>query len=192
MSFQPFLTKKLGVPVPMQVLLVVIGIPISMALDLENQYGVAIVGNIPQGLPEPSAPDFHLFKFLIIDSFLIAFVGFGFTLSMAKLIAKRFNYSLNGNQELFAEVSVYHHFKLASTPSCQTLNPMTEFEQGMSNAFGGFFQCLPASASMSRSMAQATAGGTTQLTGLVSSAILVAVLASIGYILEPLPKVRSA
>ena len=60
----------------------------------------------------------------------------------------------------------------------------------MSNAFGGFFQCLPASASMSRSMAQATAGGTTQLTGLVSSAILVAVLASIGYILEPLPKVR--
>ena len=66
---------------------------------------------------------------------------------------------------------------------------MTKCEQGMSNAFGGFFQCLPASASMSRSMAQATAGGTTQLTGLVSSAILVAVLASIGYILEPLPKV---
>ena len=90
----------------MQVLLVVIGIPISMALDLENQFGVAIVGNIPQGLPTLSQPDFGLFPMLIIDSFLIAFVGFGFTLSMAKLIAKRFNYSLNGNQELFAEVSV--------------------------------------------------------------------------------------
>lgn len=90
----------------MQVLLVVIGIPISMALDLENQYGVAIVGNIPQGLPKLSVPDSGLFSMLIIDSFLIAFVGFGFTLSMAKLIAKRFNYSLNGNQELFAEVSV--------------------------------------------------------------------------------------
>ena len=90
----------------MQVLLVVIGIPISMALDLENQYGVAIVGNIPQGLPNLSVPEFGLFSMLIVDSFLIAFVGFGFTLSMAKLIAKRFNYSLNGNQELFAEVSV--------------------------------------------------------------------------------------
>ena len=60
----------------------------------------------------------------------------------------------------------------------------------MANFFGGIFQCLPASASMSRSMTQATAGGTTQVTGIISAVILVAVLASIGWILEPLPKVR--
>ena len=59
----------------------------------------------------------------------------------------------------------------------------------MSNTFGGFFQCLPAYGGMSRSMTQATAGGTTQLTGLVSSAILIGVLASFGYLLAHLPKV---
>ena len=48
---------------------------------------------------------------------------------------------------------------------------------------------MPASASMSRSMTQATAGGTTQLTGLVSAVLLIAILTAIGFVLEPLPKV---
>ena len=59
----------------------------------------------------------------------------------------------------------------------------------MCNLFGGFFSCLPASASMSRSMTQATAGGTTQLTGLVSAVLLIAIFTAIGFVLEPLPKV---
>jgi len=159
---KPLIMKKIGVPIPMQFLLVLVGIPISWALDLSENYDVATVEDVPLGLPKPTAPNFGLVRLLILDALIIAIVGFGFTLSMAKLIAKRFNYSLNGNQELFAE--------------------------GMSNFFGAFFQCLPASASMSRSMTQATAGGTTQITGLVSSAILIAILAAIGYLLEPLPK----
>ena len=91
----------------MQVLLVVVGIPVSSALELHHNYNVPIIGSIPQGLPKPSLPDFQLLSSsprLILDSFLIAVVGFAFTLSMAKMIAKNFNYSLNGNQELFAEV----------------------------------------------------------------------------------------
>lgn len=96
--------KKIGVPIPMQVLLVVIGIPLSIYLKLADEHGVAEVGQIPQGLPHVSLPDLHLAQYLIFDSLIIAIVGFGFTLSMAKLIAKKFGYSLNGNQELFAEV----------------------------------------------------------------------------------------
>jgi len=159
---KPFIIKKIGVPIPMQFLLVIVGIPLSSSLDLYTNYNVSIVEHVPKGLPAPVAPNFGLFQVFFLDALIIAIVGYGFTLSMAKLIAKKFNYSLNGNQELFAE--------------------------GMSNFFGAFFQCLPASASMSRSMTQATAGGTTQITGLVSSAILIAVMAAIGYILEPLPK----
>ena len=88
----------------MQVLLVVVGIPVSSVLDLQNNYNVPIIDSIPQGLPKPSLPDFQYIPELYLDSFLIAIVGFAFTLSMAKMIAKNFNYSLNGNQELFAEV----------------------------------------------------------------------------------------
>ena len=96
--------KKIGVPIPMQVLLVIIGIPLSIYLKLADEHGVAEVGQIPQGLPHVSLPDLHLAQHLIFESLIIAIVGFGFTLSMAKLIAKKFGYSLNGNQELFAEV----------------------------------------------------------------------------------------
>ena len=60
----------------------------------------------------------------------------------------------------------------------------------MCNSFGAFFQCIPASASMSRSMTQATAGGTTQLTGFISAVILITVLTSTGKVLHDLPKVQ--
>ena len=61
----------------------------------------------------------------------------------------------------------------------------------MSNLLGGFFRCLPASASMSRSMTQKSAGGSTQLTSLVSAVLLIAVLLGIGPVLAALPKVVS-
>ena len=79
----------------MQVLLEVVGIPISSALDLHHNYNVPIIGSIPQGLPKPSLPDFQLIPELILDSFLIAVAGFAFTLSMAKMIAKNFNKNFN-------------------------------------------------------------------------------------------------
>ena len=98
--------RKIGVPIPMQVLLVIVGIPVSTQLNLVNDYKVAEVGHIPKGLPKPSLPDIYLAQYLIFDSLMVAIVGFGFTLSIAKLIAKKFGYSLNGNQELFAEVYI--------------------------------------------------------------------------------------
>ena len=59
-------------------------------------------------LPEPSFPILNLFGELILDSLIIAVVAYGFSLSMAKLIAKKFNYGINGNQELMGEVNVCH------------------------------------------------------------------------------------
>ena len=59
-------------------------------------------------MPEPSFPILNLFGELILDSLIIAVVAYGFSLSMAKLIAKKFNYGINGNQELMGEVHVCH------------------------------------------------------------------------------------
>lgn len=56
-------------------------------------------------LPQPSFPILNLFGELILDSLIIAVVAYGFSLSMAKLIAKKFNYGINGNQELMGEVN---------------------------------------------------------------------------------------
>ena len=82
-----------------------------------GNYTVPVVGHIAGGF-NTSLPVFYFpnnsntngtnhsdtIKTLVTDSILIAIVGWAFTLSMAKTIAKELNYSLDGNQELFAEV----------------------------------------------------------------------------------------
>ena len=118
----------------MPVLLVIIGIPFSWGFlrdvtgkcdkcdivdegFLMGNYRVPVVGHIVGGF-NTSLPVFHFptnsktdgtnhsdtIITLVRDSILIAIVGWAFTLSMAKTIAKELNYSLDGNQELFAEV----------------------------------------------------------------------------------------
>ena len=101
--------RKIGIPIPLQVLLVVVGIPLSKCFQFHDHLSVPIIENIPQNVPNPSdsMPDFVIIKedpMLLVDCLAIALVGFGFTLSMGKFIAKRFNYKLDGNQELLAEV----------------------------------------------------------------------------------------
>ena len=66
-------------------------------------------------LPQPSFPILNLFGELILDSLIIAVVAYGFSLSMAKLIAKKFNYGINGNQELMGEVNVCYIDNYQST-----------------------------------------------------------------------------
>ena len=165
-------------------------------------------------LPQPSFPILNLFGELILDSLIIAVVAYGFSLSMAKLIAKKFNYGINGNQELMGEVNIHHigNFKSRKSRNWWLYQYILEnqnlgwklvilFEkeiffsshscncQGLCNVFGAFFRCLPSSASMSRSLAVAASGGKTQLTGFLSSILLIFVLLWIGPLFEQLPKV---
>ena len=150
-------------------------------------------------LPEPALPVLSLFSELVWDSLIIAVVAYGFSLSMGKVIAKKFNYSINGNQELMGEVM----FILLDTDSnCYTnhfldcINSafgISNFAlQGFCNIFGSFFRCIPSAASMSRSLAVASSGGKTQLTGFLSAVLLIFVLLWIGPLFEQLPKVTIA
>ena len=56
--------------------------------------------------PEIQAPtiDADLFSTLIVNSLIIAIVGYCVTLSMAKIYASKFAYKIDGNQELLSEV----------------------------------------------------------------------------------------
>ena len=49
-------------------------------------------------------PEVDLFSKIVVDSIIVAIVGYSITLSMAKIFAQKFNYSVDGNQELFSEV----------------------------------------------------------------------------------------
>ncbi len=60
--------------------------------------------------------------------------------------------------------------------------------QGASNLVGSLFSCMPVTASLSRSAVQEAAGCRTQLTSLVSCALLTGVLLWAGPFFEPLPR----
>ena len=63
------------------------------------------------------------------------------------------------------------------------------FAYGITGVCSSFFSSYSPSGSLSRSLVQETVGGKTQLVGLISSSILLAVIYLIAPLFEPLPKV---
>uniref|UniRef100_A0A3P8V0X1 Solute carrier family 26 member 6-like n=1 Tax=Cynoglossus semilaevis TaxID=244447 RepID=A0A3P8V0X1_CYNSE len=157
-----FLSKKIPVPLPMELLAVAIGTVISWQVNLEDKYGVAVVGNIPSGLLPPTFPPASLFGQVIGDAFALAVVGYGIAISLGRILAIKYGYQVDSNQELIA--------------------------LGLSNSVGSMFQCFSVSSSMSRTMVQVNTGGNTQIAAAVSSVIILCIVLWIGYLFESLPK----
>ncbi|XP_064607469.1 prestin-like [Liolophura sinensis] len=154
--------SKMRMPVPIELIVVVLVTVISHFAELHENYDVAIVQEIPKGVPLPQAPKFEYLTEVITDSFAIAIVGFAVSVSMAKIICKNHDYEIDSNQELIA--------------------------YGMGNLFGSFFNCFTSSASLSRSLIQDNVGGKTQIAGLVSCGLLLIVLVAVGPLFRALPK----
>ncbi|XP_071631781.1 prestin isoform X1 [Temnothorax longispinosus] len=159
---KPRVSKLCPFPVPIEMLVVVIGTVVSMEMNLADTYNVIIVGDIPVGLPVPSVPPLSLIPSILVDSFVITMVAYTISISMALIFAQKMDYEIDSNQELVA--------------------------QGLGNLVGSFFSCMPITASLSRSMVQQTVGGHTQLASLISCGILVCVLLWIGPFFQPLPR----
>ncbi|XP_069160931.1 prestin-like [Procambarus clarkii] len=158
---KPRAKKYTKIPIPIELLAVVVGTGGSYLVNLEHNYDVRVVGDIPTGLPSPSLPPIELLPRVAVDAFFIGLVGYTTTFSMAKIFAKRQGYTVDATQELYA--------------------------QGMSNMFGSFFSCGPMAASLSRSLIQEAVGGATLLTALISCVFIIIVLLFIGPLFETLP-----
>ncbi|KAM6437540.1 prestin [Liasis olivaceus] len=154
--------KKLVVPIPMEIIVVVIGTGVSSGMNLSKTYDVDVVGNIPSGLSSPRIPDVSLISRVFVDAVAIALVGFSMTISMAKIFALKHGYTVDGNQELIA--------------------------LGICNSTGSFFQTFAVTCSMSRSLVQEGTGGKTQIAGTLSSIMVFLVIIAIGYLFAPLPQ----
>ncbi|XP_077120847.1 prestin [Ranitomeya variabilis] len=154
--------KKLPVPIPMEIIVVIISTGVSAALNFQKSYDVDVVGNIPTGFRPPDLPDVSLFSAVFVDAVAIAIVGFSMTISMAKIFALKHGYAVSGNQELIA--------------------------LGLCNSLGSFFQTFAVTCSMSRSLVQESTGGNTQIAGLLSSLMVLVVILVVGYLFEPLPQ----
>ena len=69
-------------------------------------------------LPELQVPN-AFFVEMLLDSLVLAIVGYCVSLSMAKLFSTKFDYPMDGNQEMLSEVTInqfficfYHSFSL--------------------------------------------------------------------------------
>ncbi|XP_042367606.1 prestin [Plectropomus leopardus] len=158
--------KKLPIPIPGEIIVVIVSTSVSYGLSLSEDYKVDVVGKIPTGLLPPSVPEFSLLPSLVTDSFAVAIVGFSMGISLAKIFALKHGYSVDGNQELIAI--------------------------GLCNFISSFFQTFAITCSMSRSLVQESTGGKTQIAGLLASLMVLLVVVAIGFVFQPLPQTALA
>ncbi|XP_059964838.1 chloride anion exchanger [Mesoplodon densirostris] len=153
---------KLPVPIPIELIMTVIATGVSYGFDFKNRFNVAVVGEMKSGFQAPITPNVQTFRDTIGDCFGIAIVGFAVAFSVASVYSLKYDYPIDGNQELIA--------------------------LGVSNIFGGLFRGFAASTALSRSGVQESTGGKTQIAGLLSAVIVLIVILAIGFLLEPLQK----
>ncbi|RCN43596.1 STAS domain protein [Ancylostoma caninum] len=149
------------IPPPLELILVIIGVILSVTLNLHERYHIAIVNTIPRGFPMPSIPNTSLIPHLIPDGIAIAVICYMFVMSMGKLFAKKHKYKTDATQEFYAV--------------------------GIMSVVSSFFPVYPVGASLSRSSVCEMSGANTQLYTIFSSTLLLTVILVLGPFLEPLP-----
>ncbi|XP_077457641.1 solute carrier family 26 member 6 [Stigmatopora argus] len=161
-----YLSKRIPVPIPVELLGITIATLVSWQVNLEGKYGVDVVGEIPSGLQLPVFPDTSLFAQVIGDAFALSVVGYGIAISLGRIFALKYGYKVDSNQELMA--------------------------LGFCNVIGAMFQCIAVSCSMSRSMVQESTGGKTQVAGALSAIVILFITLWVGALFEDLPKAMLA
>ncbi|XP_063797222.1 solute carrier family 26 member 6-like isoform X2 [Pseudophryne corroboree] len=154
--------SKIRMPIPIELITLIVATGISYGVDLKRVYGVAIVGDIPTGMNAPIVPKADLFASMVGNAFAIAVVVYAFTISVVKMFAVKHGYNVDSNQEFIA--------------------------LGLCNLFGSFFQCFTIGTAMSRSLVQESTGGKTQIAGAVSSLVILVMILKAGELFKTLPK----
>ncbi|OQV17046.1 Pendrin [Hypsibius exemplaris] len=152
----------LRVPIPAELIVVIIGSFASYWCNFEETYQVDIVKKVPVGMPPVTVPDLSIASSILGDTFALAIVTFAITVTLGMVFAAKHNYSVSPNQEFRA--------------------------LGVGNIIGSFFQCFPSGASLARSAVQDDTGGRTQMVSLIQCMIVLVVILTAGPLLEPLPK----
>src|SRR4051812_49081740 len=151
--------------IPGALVLVAAGILAAHVFDLEA-HGVAVVGDVPSGLPAPELPSFDLVKEHIatigIAAIALLLIGFSQTAGDARAFAARHKYPIDVDQESVA--------------------------QGMANVGAGVLQGMPVSTSLSASSLNESAGARTQVSSLAAGGLVIATLLVLAPVFSDLPK----
>ncbi|MGB1169524.1 MAG: SulP family inorganic anion transporter [Flavobacteriaceae bacterium] len=158
------LLRKINKKIPNALLVVVVGI-LTIRYFEDYFFDVAIVKDIPSGLPSFSFPEFDIsqMKELLPIALTLVMVGYLETISIGKsLEAKQDEYKLRPNQELIA--------------------------LGLSNIIGSWFKAYPSTSSFSRSAINQESGATTGMASLISVLMVLLTLLFLTPLFYHLPK----
>ena len=158
-----WLLRKYARKLPGVLIVVVVTILISWAIDFEAVYHGEVVGKVPEGLPALTMPAFSVEKAMTLlpSAIVIALVGFMEAISIAKSMAAKSKDRIDPNQELIG--------------------------QGLANIVGSFTQSYPASGSFSRSAVNFDAGARTGFSSVVTALLVVVTLLFLTPLLHHLP-----
>jgi high affinity sulfate transporter 1 len=147
-------------------LVVVIGGLLASALFDLGDNGVALVGDVPRGLPSLVIPDLGLVAdhalLVLVASVAIVMIGFSQSAGDARYFAAKNAYRVDINQESLA--------------------------QGAANVGAGLFQGIPVSTSLSASSLNDSAGAKSQVATLTTGAAVVLTLIIFAPLFSDLPK----
>jgi sulfate permease, SulP family len=151
--------------VPGALVLVVGGLIASSLLNL-GDHGVALVGEVPRGLPSPVIPAVSVFTAhaaaIAIAATALLLIGFSQTAGDARAFATRHRYRIDVNKETVA--------------------------QGMANIGAGAFQGMPVSTSLSASSLNESSGASTPVASLITGVLVLLTLLVLAPLFSNLPK----
>jgi SulP family sulfate permease len=159
-----FLLPKISKKIPAGLVVLFAGIGISAALGLGANYGVAVVGELPKGLPSlafPKAPPVTYLA-MILPAIGVLLVAFSEALGVANEFAEKHGYEVNADQELNAH--------------------------GVTNVVSALFGGMIAAGGMSGSAVKEGAGSRTLITNLVAWVVTIVTLLFLTPLFAPLPE----
>ncbi|NXG70339.1 S26A9 protein, partial [Baryphthengus martii] len=94
--------KKIRMPIPTEIIIVIVATAISGSFNMPEKYGMPVVGKISMGFPAPTLPLVHKWKDMIGTAFSLAIVSYVINLAMGRTLAAKHGYDVDPNQVRFA------------------------------------------------------------------------------------------
>lgn len=152
---------KMKVPIPIDLIVVIIGAMIPGFSGLHETFDIKVVGEFEQGIPPPSIPSLNYFADILPLSLEMALLVYFLNIAMAHLCAEKHEYEVDDNQEAIA--------------------------YGLTNICSAFFHCFPASNAPPRTMILSNMGSRTTLNAITTSLVILLVLLVLGQFFTALP-----
>ncbi|XP_069828532.1 sulfate transporter isoform X2 [Dendropsophus ebraccatus] len=154
--------SKLKAPIPIELFVVVGATLASHFGHLKENYGSSIAGEIPTGFLMPKPPEWSLIPSIALGALSIAIIGFAITVSLSEMFAKKHGYEVKANQEMYAI--------------------------GFCNIVPSFFHCFTTSAALAKTLVKESTGCRTQVSGIMTSLVILLVLLVIAPLFYSLQK----